>query len=451
MAYWILLPKPAKGGATNGEGSPPIVLTEEFRRLWEAANQSYLSWNALDGFPLPEGVSKQHVWKLITALRRHAGFALPFRPYVHTSDGKSAWIAPTHDMERALALLKTQGNSQTVEYQTFDALPVSRKAAIVIDDFTAALAIDGYRIDAREGLSAYLARVSPQTPGEAALFSLIEQFFATIEAPPDPITPDYLDMLNALLAEMPPSCDTSHARPILAHIEQHRSQYLNLDYYTPEAVKQTICDILNDSALHPIVAELQARYFLVALTPYDAGNAATSLVLRKTFLEKHCIGLLAHASTLAAITAWQQDSYDLNLPTYDAALSPHDCDEGFDATEFTHYNLLVFANELRQIRMKIARTEANLASVRDRIASASFLNNRQKLLVGQMAEDPFYSTTIEQFARRHDVSYSSARTDLIGITQQGYAVCDRPESANEAITYRTGPKTLALFRGESSG
>ena len=445
----MILPHSAKGGITNGEGSPPVVLTDEFHRIWEAANRSYLSWSDLDGFPLPRGASKQYVWKLVTALRRHAGFTLPFRPYVHTSDGELAWIAPTHEMERALALLKTQGNSQTVEYQTFDALPLSRKAAIMIDDIGAALTIDGYRIDSREGLSAYLARTSPQTPEGIALFSLIECLLESIDAAPDPITPAYLDSLNGLLAAGPAPLDPDANQPVLAHIEQHRSRYRNLDYYTPEAVKHTICDILNDTALHPIVAELQARYFLVALTPYAAGNAATSLLLRKAFLEKHNLGLLAHACTLTAITAWQQGAYDLNLPSYDAALSPHDCGEGFDATEFTHYNLLVFANELRQIRMKVARTEANLASVRERIAGAPFLNARQKLLVGQMAEDPFYATTIEQFAQRHDVSYSSARTDLIGLTQQGYAVCDRPESANEALTYRTGPQTLALFRGDT--
>lgn len=443
------LPHSAKGGNTNGEGSPPVVLTDEFRRIWEAANQSYLSWSDLDGFPLPQGASKQYVWKLVTTLRRHAGFALPFRPYVHTSDGESAWIAPTHDMERALALLKTQGNSQTVEYQTFAALPLSRKAAIMMDDIGAALTIDGYHVDASEGLSAYLARIPPQTPERVAMFSLIEQFLEPIVAAPDPITPVYLDSLNGLISAAPPSVGLGASQPVLAHIEQHRSRYLNLDYYTPETVKHTICDILNDTALHPIVAELQARYFLIALTPYATGNAATSLLLRKTFLEKHNLGLLAHACTLTAITAWQQGSYDLNLPSYDAALSPHDCGEGFDATEFTHYNLLVFANELRQIRIKVARTEANLASVRERIAGAPFLNARQKLLVSQMAEDPFHATTIEQFAQKHDVSYSSARTDLIGLTQQGYAVCDRPESANEALTYRTGPKTLALFRRDA--
>ena len=221
---------------------------------------------------------------------------------------------------------------------------------------------------------------------------------------------------------------------MLAAIERNREQYLNLDYYTPQNTKGTICDILNDGALNPIVAELQARYFLISLTPYAAGNAATALLLRRAFREKHHLGLLACASTLAAIIAWQQGS----------------CGEGFDATEFTHYNLLVFANELRQLRQKIAGTERSLARVRERIAGAAFLNGRQKAIVAAMAENPFHATTIERATQEHEVSYSSARTDLMGLVRQGYARCERPDCANEPHVFCAGPRTLALFRSTAA-
>lgn len=420
-----------------------MVLTREFRALWEAANQSYLSWEGLDNFVLPAGATKEAVWKLITALRRHGGFTLPFRPYVPTSDGISAWIAPPHDMERALALLKTQGSSQTTEHRTLSALPLSRKAALMIDEFAAALAIDGYGPEGRASLNAYLTRSAPRNPADAALFQLIDAFFSVEPLGPGPITPADLDRINGIF-ETPPG--SGQQGPVLAAIERNREQYLNLDYYTPQNTKGTICDILNDPALNPIVAELQARYFLISLTPYAAGNAATALLLRRAFLEKHHLGLLACASTLAAIVAWQQGSYGLGLPDYDGALAPRDCGEGFDATEFTHYNLLVFANELRQLRQRIAGTERSLARVRERIAGAAFLNGRQKAIVAAMAENPFHATTIEEVSAEHEVSYSSARTDLMGLVRQGYARCERPDCANEPHVFCAGPRTLALFR-----
>ncbi len=420
-----------------------MVLTREFRALWEAANQSYLSWEGLDNFVLPAGATKEAVWKLITALRRHGGFTLPFRPYVPTSDGISAWIAPPHDMERALALLKTQGSSQTTEHRTLSALPLSRKAALMIDEFAAALAIDGYGPEGRASLNAYLTRSAPRNPADAALFQLIDAFFSVEPLGPGPITPADLDRINGIF-ETPPG--SGQQGPVLAAIERNREQYLNLDYYTPQNTKGTICDILNDPALNPIVAELQARYFLISLTPYAAGNAATALLLRRAFLEKHHLGLLACASTLAAIVAWQQGSYSLDLPNHDGALAPRDCGEGFDATEFTHYNLLVFANELRQLRQRIAGTERSLARVRERIAGAAFLNGRQKAIVAAMAENPFHATTIEEVSAGHEVSYSSARTDLMGLVRQGYARCERPDCANEPHVFCAGPRTLALFR-----
>ena len=425
-----------------------MVLTREFRALWEAANQSYLSWEGLDNFVLPAGTTKETVWKLITALRRHSGFTLPFRPYVPTSDGISAWIAPPHDMERALALLKTQGSSQTTEHRTLSALPLSRKAALMIDEFTAALAIDGYGTEGRAGLNAYLVGGPARTTADAALFQLIDAFFSVEALGPEPVTPADLDRINGIVEMLPPA--PGRGGPVLAAIERNREQYLNLDYYTPQNTKGTICDILNDGALNPIVAELQARYFLISLTPYAAGNAATALLLRRAFREKHHLGLLACASTLAAIIAWQQGSYGLDLPDHDGALAPHDCGEGFDATEFTHYNLLVFANELRQLRQKIAGTERSLARVRERIAGAAFLNGRQKAIVAAMAENPFHATTIERATQEHEVSYSSARTDLMGLVRQGYARCERPDCSNEPHVFCAGPRTLALFRSTAA-
>ena len=36
----------------------PFVLTDEFRKLWEAANQTYVGWEDLDKFNLPVGANK---------------------------------------------------------------------------------------------------------------------------------------------------------------------------------------------------------------------------------------------------------------------------------------------------------------------------------------------------------------------------------------------------------
>lgn len=345
-------------------------------------------------------------------------------------------------MEQALVLLKTQGSSQTVEYQTFQSLHESRKLGILLNEFATTLAIDGYKIDVHEGLNGYLKQRPDRTPEEQALHKLIEVFLRTTPALDEPLTPEHLDALNAALQSASPS-EVSDI--MLPQIEKSRQTYLNKDYYTPEKTKQTICEILNDSTLNPIIAELQAKYFMVALRPYPSHNAATSLLLRKIYYEKRNLGLLANMAIFTALSAWQHNSYNLDIPSHDHTLRPHNCGEGFDATEFTYCNVLIYANELRRLQRKIAATQASIAAAREQVNASPLLSERQKLIVNKMIENPLYNITIEQAAQHCRVSYSSARTDLLGLVRQDFLVLDSPELANQAQVFRVGPATMALL------
>ena len=420
----------------------PFVLTDEFRKLWEAANQTYVGWEDLDKFNLPVGANKEQIWKTLTALRRHAGVCLPFRPYTPHSDGEVAWLTPPHDMDQALVLLKTQGSSRTVEYQTFAAFHESRKLSIMLNEFITALAVDGYKIDPHEGFAKYLTQQTPHTPEESALNTLVQAFFRTISLLDEPITPEYLDSLNALLIADEPS---EESRIMLPLIESERDKYVNKDYYTPETTKQTICSILNDPALNPVVAELQVKYFLVAQKPYKQLNASTALLLRRVYYEKRNIGQLANLSTLTALSQWQHKAYSLDIPSHEHTLNPHDCGEGFDATEFTYCNVLIYANELRRLQRKIAATQVSITTAREQVEASPLLNKRQKDLINKMIENPLYNITIEQAAQMCHVSYSSARTDLLGLVKQGFFVLDCPDMANQAQVFRVGPSTISLL------
>lgn len=431
-----------RGGTTDEQKQLPFVLTNEFRELWETANQRYVSWDDLDQFALPKGATKEQIWKTLTALRRHAGVLLPFRPFVSQSDGKMTWITPPHDMEQALVLLKTQGSSQTIEYQTYQALHESRKLSIILNEFVTTLAIDGYKVDFHEGLTGYLTQRTPSTAEDQALNTLIKTFFRAPTVLDEPITPQYLDQLNSAFQADTPSEASSIMLP---QIEKARDRYLNQDYYTPEITKQTICDILNDQTLNPIIAELQAIYFFVGFRPYEHFNTSTALLLRRVYYERRNLGLLANMAIFTALSKWQHKAYNLDIPSHEHTLNPHDCGEGFDATEFTYCNILIYANELRLLQRKIAATQANITTACERIEASPLLNERQKAIVSKMIDNPFFTITIEQAAQNCRVSYSSARTDLLGLVRQGFLVLDCPDMANQAQVFRVGPNTIALL------
>ena len=92
-----------------------------------------------------------------------------------------------------------------------------------------------------------------------------------------------------------------------------------------------------------------------------------------------------------------------------------------DVTYFLDYNLRVILQSIGQVHEYLARQARDIDDVQrllDRFVPASVLNYRQVALIVSMRKHPDRLYSIESHRRSHNVTYQTARTDLLKLAER---------------------------------
>ena len=103
-----------------------------------------------------------------------------------------------------------------------------------------------------------------------------------------------------------------------------------------------------------------------------------------------------------------------------------------DVTYFLDYNLRVILQSIRQLHAYLARKAREMQDVQrllERSIPASILNYRQVALLVSMRKHPEMVHTIESHRRSHNVTYQTARTDLLRLAELHLVTMARPGRA----------------------
>lgn len=93
-----------------------------------------------------------------------------------------------------------------------------------------------------------------------------------------------------------------------------------------------------------------------------------------------------------------------------------------DVTYFFDYNLRVILRSIRQLHDYLARKAREMSDIQRLLEGstlASMLNYRQRALLAYLFRHPDGACTIESHRRSHDVTYQTARTDLLKLADLG--------------------------------
>ena len=198
----------------------------------------------------------------------------------------------------------------------------------------------------------------------------------------------------------------SDIKDILLHVPPHASEL-------PERMKK-MCEFANAEDdlgfIHPVIRSIILHFWLAYDHPFFDGNGRTARALFYWSMLRHGywpfefisvseIILKGKAQYVRAFLYTETDRNDLNY--------------------FIIYHLEVIQRAIKALYDYIDRRTGELKELKSQIRSLALLNHRQRDLINSALKNPNNTYTVREHQTVHNVTYQTARTDLLELAELG--------------------------------
>ncbi|MBW6471200.1 MAG: Fic family protein [Methanosarcinaceae archaeon] len=186
------------------------------------------------------------------------------------------------------------------------------------------------------------------------------------------------------------------------------------DHSSINELLNQICSLANTEPtefyLHPIVKAIILHYMIGYIHPFNDGNGRTARALFYWYLISQKYDMLEYVAVSTAIK---------NAPNKYARAYIYSETDNNDITYFVKFNLRQLDIALRSFEKYIEKTMSENKKIIETIKNNPILNFRQAdvIITLNKNERPI---TVKEMQERYNITYQTARTDLLGLTELGY-------------------------------
>ena len=175
-----------------------------------------------------------------------------------------------------------------------------------------------------------------------------------------------------------------------------------------------MCSFANGSMpadfLHPVIRSIILHFWLSYDHPFVDGNGRTARALFYWSMLHYGYWLAEFISISHIIR---------KAPVkYGRAFLYSETDDN-DATYFIRYHLHVLARAIAELHDYIQRKTKQLRAIEAELRGLAVLNHRQRALIGHALRHPNQRYLVESHRLSHNISYETARTDLLDLADRG--------------------------------
>jgi Fic family protein len=172
------------------------------------------------------------------------------------------------------------------------------------------------------------------------------------------------------------------------------------------------CDFANQSEpfVHPVIRSIALHFIIGYDHPFVDGNGRTARALFYWSM-LHRNYWLAEFISISQIV--------LRAPARYARAFLHTETDEADLTYFLIDQLSVIMRALDSLHQYIARKTREIRNLEKELRGSEVLNHRQRSFVSHAIRHPGKRYTVAEHQRTHNVSYESARSDLLNLVERG--------------------------------
>ncbi|MYJ75137.1 MAG: Fic family protein [Gammaproteobacteria bacterium] len=196
-----------------------------------------------------------------------------------------------------------------------------------------------------------------------------------------------------------------------------------------------------DPFIHPVVKAILLHFMIGYDHPFVDGNGRTARALFYWSMARSGYWLVEFLSISTIIRK--------SPAQYVRAYVYSETDDN-DVTYFLVYNLRVISRAIQALHVYLTRKARESRDFEETLRGADLahlLNHRQAALLSHVLKYPDTTYTIESHRRSHNVTYETARTDLIGLTKLGFVNVSK---RRRKLVYRRHPDVEARIRSTAT-
>ena len=263
-----------------------------------------------------------------------------------------------------------------------------------------------------------------------------------------PLTPELVFEIHRAITEgtldKPDAAGRFRRADELVTVEDDAGEIMHLPPAADELTErlQAMCEFANEKDsepfVHPVIRAMILHFWLAYDHPFLDGNGRTARALFYWAMLHSDYWLFEFISISDVLKRAPAKYYKAFL---------HTETDGNDLTYFLLHQSDVIRKAIENLHEYIARKTREARENQSRLRDMRHLNHRQQTLVGHALRHPGTVYTIEGHQRSHDTAYNTARTDLLGLADQGLFL--KGQSGKKMVFHPTSDLETTLRKSDT--
>ncbi len=388
-----------------------LLSDDTFRAIFQRIDRDIFGQSSFEQLPMPKGYSADETWSVLEAIRRLNSHEFHYETYSIDNKGIVSWCSLGGRISPMLHEIASTARAM----RSSDAFNQYSYLDVLAEDLAAAAARDGLAVDEPTTRKLVGHQASPTTRDEAYIANVAAILLEIEKYARYPLSPWMLDEFAIRMEDVPSGiASVGLGAPVFPDTESLRSR-----------IVPTILETMNDSSqpMETYLLNLLATSLVIwDLSPFAKFNSMYELIIRNWALESRSLSYLRNVPFLALCRTWEQEggqSVGVSEEYYDVI---PDGDNDHDSTPFFGNALIMVTRRLRQLEDQ-RESESGESDVETRARMAyPDINERQLDVLRSHSRNPDQLTTIALHMSLCKVSYGTARSDLLGLSEHGLLV-----------------------------
>lgn len=390
-------------------------------QLIRKANRSYISWDKFKHQEMPKGVRPVIAWLRLKLVRISQTKQLPIKDIENRVF--NYWL-PDQVLEDLHVIDSFAGGQLSLDEPIINTGSQTKYLVqSLIDEAISSSMLEGAATTEKKAKKMLISGRKPVSHADKMIYNNYVTIKKLDSYKDEPLSVELLNKVHEAITEGTlKDPDTSgRFRNTNDELIIVRDVYGNTLFEPPPAIE--VADRMNvlirfaneadkpGEFIHPVIKAIILHFWLAYVHPFVDGNGRTARALFYWYMLKRRYWMMEYISISQVI---------LNAPAQYARAYLHTETDDQDLTYFIVYNLKVIRKAIERLKKFLTDKQEKNKKYSYIVQRHPELNPRQKNLLIHAFQHPGHQYSIQNHKNLHQVTYQTARTDLLELADKGF-------------------------------